>query len=70
MTVTDVLALLAALLAGATGGWLMAVNSRNKAAERQRSDELEMADMEELYAAWANLRRIQPSESHHSCRPD
>jgi hypothetical protein len=70
MKIIDALALLAALLAGGAGGWLVAVTSQKMTAERQRSYELEMADLDELYAAWAKLRRAQPGESHQSCRPD
>jgi hypothetical protein len=70
MAVVDGIALLVTLLIGGAGGWLAAMASHNMAAERERSYEAEMADLQELYAAWASLRRMQPDESKRSCRPD
>jgi hypothetical protein len=70
MAIIDGVALLVTLLIGSAGGWLVAVASHNMAAERERSYEAEMADLQELYAAWASLRRVQADESQRSCRPD
>ena len=70
MKIIDALPLLAALLCGGAGGWIVAMARQKMSAERQRSYELEMADFEELYAAWASLRRIQPDESYQRRRRD
>jgi hypothetical protein len=70
MKVIDALLLLATVLAGGAGGWTLSVVRQNMSAERQRSYELEMADVEELYATWASLRHIQPDESPRKCRRD
>ena len=70
MKIIDALSLLAALLSGGAAGWIVAMARQKMAAERQRSYELEVADLEELYAAWARLRRVQPDESYQRCRRD
>jgi hypothetical protein len=70
MKAIDALALLAALLAGGAGGWVLAVVRQNLAAERQRSYEFELRDKAEVYAAWASLRRVQLDESYVACRRD
>jgi hypothetical protein len=70
MKIIDALPLLAALLSGGAGGWIVAMARQKMSAERQRSYELEVADLEELYAVWASIRRVHPDESYQRCRHD
>jgi hypothetical protein len=70
MKIIDALPLLAALLSGGAGGWIAAMARQKMSAEQQRSYELEMADYEELYAAWASLRRAQPDDCYQRRRRD
>jgi hypothetical protein len=70
MTLIDSVLALTALLIGGAGGWLIAVTGQRRSAERQRSWEEEVTDQQELYAAWAMLRRTGYGGSSASDEPE
>lgn len=69
MIVILVLVFLAALAAGAAAGCLMTIEHYERLAARQQADEEELAEVEELYAAWATLRREQPLDRAQLAAP-
>jgi hypothetical protein len=70
MGLIDKLALLIALLIGGAGGWLVATARHHRLAERERNYEREVADYQELYAAWAMLRRTRCADAPENYRAD
>ena len=59
MTVIYGLIFMTGLLTGGVGGWLVTSQHYERVAAEQHQDELEMAEFQELYAAWAMLHRLR-----------
>jgi uncharacterized membrane-anchored protein YhcB (DUF1043 family) len=63
MAIVYSMSLVAALLAGLAIGWLATFLYYGHVASQQREYEREMAEVQELNAARAMLRRLKPNQS-------
>lgn len=63
MTITYCVILIATLLAGGAAGWLMTTWHYARVRAEHDHDEDEMAEFQDLYAAWAYLHRIQKRDN-------
>jgi membrane protein YqaA with SNARE-associated domain len=52
------LVLVATLLAGGAGGWLITTGHYERIAAEHEQEEEELAEFQDLYAAWAILHRM------------
>ncbi len=59
MTIIYDLLLMLTLLVGGAGGWLVTAWHYEQVAAEHNEDEQEMAEFEDLYAAWAILHCIR-----------
>ena len=59
MAVIYNLIFIAGLLTGCGWGWLMTTQHHERIAAEHHEEELEMAEFQELYAAWAMLHRTR-----------
>ena len=50
---------MAGLLTGCGWGWLMSTQRQERIAAQHEEEELEMAEFQELFAAWAMLHRTR-----------
>lgn len=57
MTVICYLIFIVGVLTGGAGGWLLTSQHYERIAAEYDQDELEMAEFQDLYAAWAMLSR-------------
>ena len=60
MTLIYGLVFMAGLLTGGVWGWLVITQRHERVAAEHYQEELEAAEFQELYAAWAMLHRMQP----------